>query len=155
MNVARIAASGVGGPDPLDHRLEPLPPPTGPCLQHRRRDVLEREVEVGARRCPTEHRVDQLVGDSLGMQIHQPDPLEPSIRSSRCSSESDEIALAGVPAPHHRVLAHERQLRDALRRPGGGLGSIDRASERERNFPRISGIAQNVQPRSQPSAIFR
>ena len=66
-----------------------------------------------------------------------------------------DVAVAGQVAPvGERVLRDEDRLLDARARPAPSTSRTMSPSGRLRWRPRNCGIAQNVQPMSQPSAIF-
>ena len=82
MKVGAHRRQFVEAPDALHHPVEAFPaPPTAHPFEDGRRDVLQRKIEVRGRSCRGRDLVDQSVGQTLRMQIHQAHPLDPSTDS--------------------------------------------------------------------------
>ncbi len=53
------------------------------ALEHVRRRMLQRQIDVSAHLPALRHCVEHIVGDRGGVEVEQPDPVRPSIASSR------------------------------------------------------------------------
>ena len=87
-----------------------------------------------------------------GMEVHGPDPRHR--RVGEREEQIGDVAVAGeIAAVGQRVLGDEDRLLDPARGEPLHLGD-DVPEWAAPVRPRNCGIAQNVQPMSQPSAIF-
>ena len=132
--------------DPSDHALEARPaPPAAHTLENRRRNVLQGEVEVGDDHLRAEHRVYQLVAHPLGMEVHETQPSQP-VDSFQSAKERGKVALAGVAAPHDRVLTHQGKLRHPLGDEAAGFRFDVGRSARTQPSPHQRDGAEGAAP---------
>src|SRR5918996_3729717 len=115
------AGQGIVASNTTDDLVESLAPtPSTHPFEHTRRYVLQRQIEVGHHDVRSKDGVDQLIGYTLRVEVHQTDPAH-ALDALKVPKQQREITLIRVASPHDRILAHERQLRDARRCKVAGL----------------------------------
>ena len=90
---------------------------TAHALEHRRRRVLQRQIDVAHHFFARRHGVNRLGRDRGRVEVEQPDPLEAvdGIQRPQQPAERTAILPVAIDAVEGRVLGDEQQFLDAAR----------------------------------------
>ena len=100
-------------------------------------------------------RLDQLVGEVDRVGVQDANPVDAVDLVQLAEQLGQARPAVEVEAVVGRVLGDDDQLADAVGGQLAGLGHAPSSIGLVTCLPRMPGIAQKVQSRSQPSEIFR